>query len=105
MFEFIAESTHTARKTHTCSECNTTIESGQKYTATKCLWDGDFELSKAHVECIAAGNDMMDLLEVDEGRYFIVDGMSNDSDCKDDVLAHCKDYHPAVYKHLKQGQD
>ena len=104
MFELLSESKHKAmRKEHICCECETRIFIGQEYVSTRSLWDGDFQSVKAHVECLEAAQsrDMFGLLEVDyNAREFVLCGMSNDSECADDVLDLAKTKYPALYERL-----
>lgn len=51
MPEFYNESTHTAKKPHTCCQCGLQIAPGQKYVKTAGKWDGRFESYKICQEC------------------------------------------------------
>lgn len=42
-----------AKKVHRCVYCWTKIEIGEKYTRTKCMYEGDFQDHAWHSECLA----------------------------------------------------
>lgn len=50
-FEFLTETTPTARKVHCCIWCGEKIKKGEKYIRQDGLFDGDFQSNKYHAEC------------------------------------------------------
>lgn len=52
--ELLSERGHVARKSHSCVWCPEKIGVGEKYVATSLKYDGDFDYSKWHPECIEA---------------------------------------------------
>lgn len=95
MFELLSQSEHTAtRKEHICCECGTKIFLGQRYNSTRALWESDFNVSVSHADCLssAQSSELYEVLEFDySARSFVIEGMSEDSDCAEDVIRTCLD--------------
>lgn len=49
----LSETTPTARKQHTCSECSRTIEKGEKYKRETYVWDDYLNTSKTCADCLS----------------------------------------------------
>lgn len=61
MATFFREAYHTARKQHTCCECASPIDPGERYQYVSGLWDGRFSTYKTCMVCaIARDNAIMD---------------------------------------------
>ena len=101
MFELISERRPVAIKPHVCCECESQITIGQRYVNQRCKIDGDFQVNKAHIECLDAGQDMFDLLQSEDNlRYFIIAGAYSDRHTARDVIAHTKKNYPVVFQRL-----
>ena len=48
---YIAERKHTARKNHSCCNCNRVIKEGNEYTRTIGTYDGYFVSNAWHTKC------------------------------------------------------
>ena len=48
---YIAKRKHTARKNHSCCNCNHAIEKGNEYTKTVGTYDGYFVSNAWHTDC------------------------------------------------------
>lgn len=51
MTAFQARTTHTARKTHRCEYCRSTIPVGTQYVRMAGKWEGDFYNGSGHIDC------------------------------------------------------
>lgn len=61
MSYFNCQSEHIARKPHRCDFCSTAIEKGERYSRTVHNPEGDFTCWKEHLDCRAAGLEIMRL--------------------------------------------
>lgn len=55
----------TARKEHRCDECDRTIRTGERYSRTAAVWEGDFFTNVACLHCAVAR-----VLVADESAYY-----------------------------------
>jgi predicted RNA-binding Zn-ribbon protein involved in translation (DUF1610 family) len=51
--EFLRERLPVARKPHRCTACGETIHPGQRYSSVSAKWDGDVEVVKKCLRCLA----------------------------------------------------
>jgi hypothetical protein len=86
--EFVDTRIVTARKSHVCCECSSTIPAGARYERASGKWDGYMQTFKTCMTCRAIRNDFMQcgwnygmLWEDIRGVYW---GYSDDDDDDDD---------------------
>lgn len=53
----LSQAIRTAAKKHDCTECQRTIEKGEKYEVYNGVFDGDFFTSKTCPDCLSARNE------------------------------------------------
>lgn len=53
MSDFWTDVERKARKTHLCIECDRTIQSGETYTKSAGVWEGNFQSCKRCAHCMA----------------------------------------------------
>jgi len=73
--EFSETVERTARKPHKCCECHRQIESGERYTITSGVWEGEFSTFKWCGHCSAACEIKNVLTEC---RCFLYGGLHED---------------------------
>jgi len=97
------KSIKSGRKRYYCEDCQTHIEIGEPSEVINQVFEGEFYSLRYHPECDLASRDIADLLEGDEGRYFLIDGLGNWGGSVElkDALETLRDNHPIVFARIK----
>lgn len=67
MPEIINQQDRKARKAHTCSYCNYTIEKGEPYDWTQLKYEGKMYEWKAHKDCSVVASELWEFIDPDDG--------------------------------------
>ena len=92
MSDFYSQSEQIAGKPHRCDFCSTAIEKGERYSRSAGVFEGDFFVWKEHLDCRAAGLELMEL----SGEY----SYHPLSDLEDEDRVWIKQDYPTIFARM-----